>query len=58
MEQEAGEILKSELNKPAEVKPPKSGADFAKSVREIFEPLGGVDLEIPARGPIRDPGIR
>ena len=58
MEQEAREILKSELNKSPEKNRPKTGADLVKSIRQIFEPLGGVDLEIPPRGPIRDPGIR
>ena len=55
MEQEAREILKSELNKPDNVNPPK---DLGKAIRDIFAPLGGVELEIPRRGPIRDPGIR
>ena len=59
MEQEAREILKHELDAtPPKLAKPKTGADFVKAVREIFEPLGGVDLEIPPRGPIRDPGIR
>jgi len=53
MEQEAREILQAELAKTTE--PPK---DIVKAIRDIFAPLGGVDLEIPARGPIRDPGIR
>ena len=53
MEQEAREILQCELNKT-----PRTGKDFVKAIRDIFEPLGGVDLEIPPRGPIRDPGIR
>ncbi|MFZ0479521.1 MAG: hypothetical protein WAL71_10255 [Terriglobales bacterium] len=53
MEQEAREILKSALSQPAE--PPK---DLGKAIREIFAPLGGVDLQIPPRGPIRDPGIK
>ena len=53
MEQEAREILRTELNKA-----PQTGQDFVKAIREIFEPLGGVDLEIPPREPIRDPGIR
>ena len=59
MEQEAREILKNELRKPPpRNEQPKTGADFVRAVRAIFEPLGGVDLEIPPRGPIRDPGIR
>jgi plasmid stability protein len=53
MEQEAREILQQELSKR-----PKTGKDLVKSIRDIFEPLGGVELEIPPRGPIRDPGIR
>lgn len=53
MEQEARDILKTELSKPQE--PPK---DLGKAIREIFAPLGGVELDIPPRGPIRDPGIR
>jgi plasmid stability protein len=53
MEQEAREILKTELGKT-----PQTGKDFVKAIRDIFEPLGGVNLEIPPRGPIRDPGIR
>ncbi len=59
MEQEAREILSAELSKPVSPnKTPKTGADLVKAIREIFEPLGGVDLEIPPREPIRDPGIR
>jgi plasmid stability protein len=53
MEQEAREILQSELNKPAE-----RGKDLVEAIRRRFAPLGGVELEIPPRGPIRDPGIR
>ncbi len=59
MEQEAREILRIELSKPTETKrPPKTGKDLVESIRRRFAPLGGVDLEIPPRGPIRDPGIR
>ncbi len=29
--------------------------DLAKFTRECFAPLGGVDLELPARGPMREP---
>jgi plasmid stability protein len=53
MEQEARDILQSELNKPAE-----TGKDLVEAIRRRFAPLGGVELEIPPRGPIRDPGIR
>jgi len=59
MEQEAREILKNELNAATpRLTRPKTGADFVKAIRDIFEPLGGVDLDIPPRGPIRDPGIK
>jgi antitoxin FitA len=53
MEQEAREILQSELSKS-----PATGEDLYKAIRRRFEPLGGVELDIPPRGPIRDPGIR
>jgi plasmid stability protein len=58
MEQEAREILRIELSKPEPNMPLKTGADLMKAIRDIFEPLGGVDLELPPRGPIRDPDIR
>lgn len=50
MEQEAREILKSEL-----AKRPQTGADLAESIRKRFAPLGGVELEIPSRELMRDP---
>ena len=53
MEQEAREILQCELSKT-----PQTGKDLVAAIRRRFAPLGGVDLEIPPRGPIRDPGIR
>ena len=53
MEQEAREILKSALSQPDEK--PKN---MAEEIRKIFAPLGGVELQIPPRGPIRDPGIK
>jgi plasmid stability protein len=53
MEQEAREILQCELAKNPQ--PPK---DIVAAIRRRFAPLGGVDLKIPPRGPIRDPGIR
>jgi plasmid stability protein len=53
MEQEAREILRTELNRPVQ-----TGKDLVDAIRRRFAPLGGVDLEIPPRGPIRDPGIR
>jgi plasmid stability protein len=52
MEQEAREILKAELSKPEEQ------PDLVAAIRKRFAKYGGVDLYIPPRGPIRDPGIR
>lgn len=53
MEQEAREILKTALSQPEPH--PK---DLGQAIRDIFAPLGGVELKIPPRGPIRDPGIK
>jgi len=53
MEQEAREILNSALSQPEE-----QSKDLVESIRRRFAKYGGVDLKIPPRGPIRDPGIR
>jgi plasmid stability protein len=53
MEQEARELLEAGLAQ-SEAEPKNLG----EAIRRIFAPLGGVDLKIPPRGPIRDPGIR
>jgi len=58
MEQEAREIIRAELNRPEPNGRPKTGADLLKAIRDIFEPLGGVDLEIPPREPIPEPRIK
>ena len=50
MEQEAREILKSALAHTS-----KRKANIAERVREIFVPLGGVELERLPREAIRDP---
>jgi plasmid stability protein len=34
---------------------PKDGADLARRIRARFHPLGGADLELPPRGPAREP---
>jgi antitoxin FitA len=52
MEQEVREILKTALDTPRK---PKTGADLVKSIRAIWEPLGGVELEVPPRKPMQDP---
>jgi plasmid stability protein len=53
MEQEARELLEIGLAR-AEFEP----ANIGEAIRRRFAPLGGVELKIPPRGPIRDPGIR
>jgi plasmid stability protein len=53
MEQEARELLEAALARPE----PKS-EDLGQKIHRRFAALGGVDLKIPPRGPIRDPGIR
>ena len=50
MEQEAREILKSVLAQPA-----KRKANLAERIREIFAPLGGVELERVPREAVREP---
>ena len=50
MEAEARTILEAALRAPEE-----DSTDLATFVRRIFAPLGGVELELPARTPARDP---
>ena len=50
MEQEAREILRAAL---VEEHAPAKGLGTA--IHELFAPYGGVDLEIPDRGPMREP---
>jgi len=50
MEQEAREILKSVL-----ARAPKKQANLAERIRDIFSPLGGIELEPLFREPIRNP---
>jgi plasmid stability protein len=49
MEDEARDILKTVLA----LQEPTSG-NLAGAIRARLQPLGGVELEIPAREPIRD----
>jgi len=53
MEQEVREIIESALRNGA--KRPRTGAELMKQIRAIWEPLGGVELELPTREPMRDP---
>ena len=50
MEEEVREILRRALERE-----PEAATDLATAIRELFLPLGGVELELPERGPIRDP---
>lgn len=50
MEQEAREILKAGLTSPA-----APTLNLADAIRRHIEPLGGVDLAIPSRQPVRRP---
>lgn len=53
MEQEVREILNEAIREKPEK--PKSGAELVAAIRKRFAPLGGVELELPPREPIRDP---
>lgn len=50
MEAEAREILKQAL-----AARPETGADLHAAIRRRFAPLGGVELDLPARAPGRAP---
>ncbi|MGB7552764.1 MAG: hypothetical protein WBM04_00210 [Candidatus Korobacteraceae bacterium] len=50
MEQEAREILRSAL-----VPTRKQEKSLVEAIRERFGPLGGVELDLPKRGPGREP---
>ena len=49
MEEEVREILRQAVG---EASPPR---DLAAAIRKRMVPLGGVDLDIPAREPVREP---
>lgn len=50
VEEEARDILRCALTPDA-----YQQASWVDRIREIVEPLGGIELEWPARGPIREP---
>jgi len=50
MEEEARDILRAAL-----ATEPRRASDLGRAIRERFGALGGVDLQIPVREPIRDP---
>ena len=53
MEAEARVILKEVLS--GADKPLTTGAELVEWIRQRFGPLGGVELELPPRGPGREP---
>jgi plasmid stability protein len=50
MEEEAREILRAGLNAP-----PVRRRNLFESIRRHIEPIGGVDLTLQPRGPVRRP---
>jgi plasmid stability protein len=50
MEEEARNILRAAVEHE-----PGEELDIVASFRRIFAPLGGVELELPPRGPMREP---
>jgi antitoxin FitA len=50
MEEEARQVLSAAL-----AEEPRRALNLAESIRRRIEPLGGVDLELPVREPIRNP---
>ena len=50
MEQEARDILRAALEEDS-----PTGKDLASAIRARFAPLGGVELELPPREPMREP---
>lgn len=50
MEQEARDILRAALEEDS-----PTGKDLASAIRARFAPLGGVELDLPPREPMREP---
>ncbi|HXK02359.1 MAG TPA: plasmid stabilization protein [Verrucomicrobiae bacterium] len=50
MEEEAREILKNAVNSASQV-----GNSLGEDIHRLFAPLGGVDIELPARVPPWEP---
>jgi len=51
MEDEARDILRTALATPAA----RNAPNLVRAIRRRVEPLGGVDLQIPSREPMREP---
>lgn len=50
MEEEARSILRDALRSE-----PLSGKELVQRIREMVEPYGGIELELPPREPMREP---
>ena len=50
MEQEARDILRAALDQES-----PTGKNLATAIRARFEPLGGVELDLPPRDPMPEP---
>ena len=50
MEQEARDILRAALDQES-----PAGKNLATAIRARFEPLGGVELDLPPREPMPEP---
>ena len=50
MEEEAREILRASLNEPVQQQ-----ESLAEAIRKRFASFGGVELELPERGTMREP---
>jgi antitoxin FitA len=50
MEHEVRDILRAALGQE-----PEPAGNLADAMRRQIEPLGGVDLSLPSRGPMREP---
>jgi plasmid stability protein len=52
MEEEAREILRAAVTGD-----PRSGRNLYERIRQIVEPYGGIELDIPPREPAREPPL-
>ncbi|MXZ47389.1 MAG: Arc family DNA-binding protein [Chloroflexi bacterium] len=50
MEHEAREILRAAL-----AQTPQTGEELYRAIRARVEPIGGIELELPPREPMREP---
>jgi antitoxin FitA len=51
MEAEARRILQAALNRQSQ----PSGRNLYERIRARIDPIGGIDLQLPTREPVRDP---